>query len=111
MLAEYYSSLGYENTESHSYTLPENVLLTVSISLRHILWCEKDKAFLQKKDTTGHAYYVMTPPLRTPRDLRALQQGVRMGIIPCVDVSEDAIFLVQLLEKQIVTPFQMTQIV
>ncbi|MBP7773966.1 hypothetical protein KA071_02645 [Candidatus Gracilibacteria bacterium] len=111
LLAEYYSSLGYENTLSHSYILPANVLLTVSISLRHLLWCEKDKTFLQQKDTTGHSYYAIVPPLRTPRDLRALQQGARMGIISCVDVSEDASFLVQILEKQILTPFQMTQIV
>ena len=111
LLAEYYASLGYENTVSHSYILPADVLLTVSISLRHLLWCEKDKTFLQKKDTTNHAYYALVPPLRTPRDLRALQQGVRMGIIPCVDVSEDETFLAQLLEKQILTPFQMTQIV
>ncbi|MBP7806619.1 hypothetical protein KA057_02970 [Candidatus Gracilibacteria bacterium] len=111
LLATYYASLGYENALAHNYLLPEDVLLTASISLRHLLWCEKDKAFLQKKDIMGNSYYALVPPLRTPSDLRALQQGVRMGIIPCVDVLGDTSFLDQLLEKQILTPFQMTQIV
>lgn len=60
-----------------NYSLPSNVLLTVSISLRHLLWCEKDKTFLSQKDSGNQPYYATIPPLRTPRDLRIIQQAAR----------------------------------
>lgn len=69
-----------------NYIVPEDTFLTVSISLRHMLWCEKDKTFLKRKDASSRPYYAVVPPLRSPRDLRALQQAVRMGIVQCIHV-------------------------
>lgn len=109
LLRDYYASLGYEDQLAKNYILPPGTLLTVSISLRHLLWCEKDKTRLHTRDTQGRPYYAVVPPLRSPRDLRALQQAVRMGIIPCVDVGQDTTYLPHLLERQILTPFQMVR--
>ncbi len=57
-------------------------------------------------------YYALVPPLRTPADLRSLQQATRMGIIMGIEVSPgDEIYISQIFSKQILTPFQLTQIV
>jgi len=109
LIRSYYASLWYEDSLAKNYILPSEALLTVSLSLRHILWCEKDKGFLRWKDTLDCPYYALVPPLRSPRDLRALQQSVRMGIVPCIDVGPDESFLVDVLERQILTPFQMVR--
>lgn len=45
-IREYYRHRGYEDQEAKYYTLALDEPLTVSISLRHLLWCEKDKKFL-----------------------------------------------------------------
>lgn len=109
LIRAYYAALGYEDELAKNYIIPPNEFLTISISLRHLLWCEKDKAFLRQKDGSSCPYYGTIPPLRSPRDLRALQQAVRMGIVQCVDVGSETDFIVTLLERQILTPFQMTR--
>ena len=92
-----------------NYTLSQNELLTASISLGHGLWCAKDKHFLSAihhEKQPGH----VVPPLRTPADLRTLQQALRMGIIMGIEVPVgDEPFLVQLLEKQILSVFHIGQ--
>lgn len=50
LLREYYRDQGYEDDLAKNYTLPKNVQVTASISLRHALWCEKDKRFLGTKN-------------------------------------------------------------
>lgn len=100
---------GYEDDLAKNYTLSSQELLTVSISLGHGLWCSKDKHFLNTthyQKIHGH----IAPPLRTPADLRALQQGLRMGIIMGIEVlAGDELHLVQLLEKQILPLFDIGQ--
>lgn len=110
LIRRYYATLGYEDALAKNYLLPHDALLTVSLPLRSILWCEKDKNFLVNKDTNNHSYYALVPPLRSPRDLRALQQAARMGIIMSLDVGCDESFIVNLLEQQILTVFQITQL-
>jgi hypothetical protein len=86
--------------------------LTVSASLRHILWCEKDKKLLSKKDTSGVPYYAVSPPLRLPSDLRTLQQAVRSGIVMGISLFPgDEVYFSQVFEKQILTPFQLAQLI
>lgn len=80
--------------------------------MRHILWCEKDKTFLSKKDASGAPYYALVPPLRTPSDLRALQQAARSGLLAALSVSHlDETYFSQILSRQILTPFQLSQLV
>lgn len=74
LIADYYHALDYYDNRTNQYLIPSDAPITVSTTLRHILWCEKNKAFLTKKDTTGRPYYAIIPPLRTPSDLRSLQQ-------------------------------------
>jgi hypothetical protein len=112
LIREYYRDQGYEDALAKNYTLPLDEPLTVSLNLRQILWCEKDKAFLQKKDARGSPLYAMTPPLRSPHDLRGLQQAARMGIVIGVEVFPgDELFLTQILEREILTPFQLSQMI
>lgn len=49
LIRDYYYDSGYEDELAKNYILPPDVRLTVSLSLAHILWCEKDKDFLNKK--------------------------------------------------------------
>lgn len=78
--------------------------------MRHALWCEKDKHFLKTKDHSGCPYAQICPPIRTPADLRTIQQSLRMNICMGLEVFPgDEIFLIQILEKQILTPFQLAQ--
>lgn len=110
-LREYYRELWYEDALAKNYILPNDTLLTVSVSLRHILWCEKDKVFLEKKDPQHTPYYAFVPPLRSPADLRALQQGARMGIIMGVEVFPgDEAYIPDILSREILTPFQIAQL-
>ncbi len=103
LIREYYRSRGYEDALAKNYTLPPDEFLTASVSLAHVLWCEKDKEFLHKK-----LFYALTPPLRSPHDLRALQQALRMGIIMGIECSElYEPFLTLVLERQIVSAYQM----
>ncbi len=113
ILQEYYRSLGYENSTAKNYSLPHDVLLTVSLTLRHILWCEKDKWFLTgKKDPQGQPLYALIPPLRTPSDLRFLQQSTRMWMISGIEVLLwDEVYINRILQHQILTVFQFTQLV
>ncbi len=93
-----------------NYALPDSELLTVSIPLRHALWCEKDKDFLEHYDAQKKPYGQTLPPLRSPADLRVLQQGLRMGIIMGIEVIPgDEAYIVQFLEKQILSPFSIGQ--
>lgn len=110
IVAEYYRLMWYEHMHTRYFSLPRDVLLTVSISLEHLLWCEKDKVFLSKKeDWVPH--YALVPPLRTPCDLRTIQQSARRGIILGVSVpSAYKVYLREIFEKQILTPFQLTQL-
>lgn len=109
LLREYYAEQGYEDDLAKNYTLSDQEPLTVSISLGHALWCSKDKHFLntihhQKKQGNS------VPPLRTPADLRTLQQALRMGIIMGVEILPgDELYLIQLLEKQILPLFHIGQ--
>ena len=52
LLREYYRDCGYEDALAKNYILPLNIQITASVSLRHALWCEKDKHFLSTKDAT-----------------------------------------------------------
>ena len=112
MMREYYQTCGYEDALAKNYTLPRDVLLTVSTTLRHSLWCEKDKSFLAKKDTRGHSLWALCPPLRTPADLRSLQQALRMGSIMGMEVFPgDEPWLSDLLAREILSPFQISQMI
>lgn len=106
LLRDYYRERWYEDILAKSYTIPSDELLTVSISLPHALWCEKDKSFLGQKN--DHNFYgQIVPPVRTPADLRALQQALRMGII--IGIESTILytpFLPELLSKQILTLYQ-----
>ena len=64
LLREYYKNQGYEDDLAKNYTLPSTVQVTASISLRHALWCEKDKRFLGIQDDTLKPYGMIAPPLR-----------------------------------------------
>lgn len=121
-------------------------MLTASLNLRHILWCEKDKEFLSHNplleggeknqniergiykeinppplDKLGappsrrrlrEPLYALNPPLRSPHDLRALQQASRMGIIMGIEVFKgDEQYLSELLSREIFTPFQIAQFI
>ena len=109
LLREYYRDQGYEDVFAKNYNLPSTELLTASISLRHSLWCEKDKDFLGTRDDHGAQYGCTVPPLRSPADLRVLQQALRMGIVMGIEVDSDSAFLPQILEKQILPPFHIGQ--
>lgn len=112
LISEYYRAQWYENTDAKNYSIPADTLLTVSTSLRHILWCEKDKTFLSKKDTSGVPYYAISPPVRSPSDLRTLQQASRSGIIMGISLLPgDEPYFSQIFEKQILTPFQLSQLI
>jgi predicted nucleic acid-binding protein len=76
MVAEYYNECGYKNTLEH-YDIPDTAFLTVSITLGHFLWCEKDKSFLQKRMKSDPEYFRGLSPMRTSADLRIIQQSVR----------------------------------
>jgi hypothetical protein len=80
LIRDYYHDCGYEDELAKNYTLPDDVRLTVSVSLSHILWCEKDKAFLNTRDVEGKQYGKMCLPVRSPADLRVLQQALRMNL-------------------------------
>lgn len=113
LLREYYMTQGYTDTFDR-FSIPWDELLTASISLRHFLWCDKDKEFLEKKvhicplDKGGQGGF--PPPLRTSHDLRAIQQAVRMGIIPCIDVEEDASYLSECITRELIPLFQLGQV-
>jgi dihydroorotase-like cyclic amidohydrolase len=108
LFREYYRERGYEDALAKNYTLPTDELVTVSVNLRHLLWCEKDKRNLEKTRTR---FFEVTPPLRSPHDLRSLQQAARMGIIMWVEVfPDDEYYLSELLTREILTPFQITQL-
>lgn len=112
LLADYYHWLGYYDVRTNQYIIPSDAPVTVSTTLRHILWCEKNKAFLSKKDPTGVPYYAVVPPLRTPSDLRSLQQGCRIGLVTAMTVSPlDGVYFSEILTRQILTPFQLSQLI
>ena len=69
----------------------------------------KDKDFLGTRDDHGAQYGCTVPPLRSPADLRVLQQALRMGIVMGIEVDSDSVFLPQILEKQILPPFHIGQ--
>lgn len=112
LIATYYREEWFQNMEAQNYTIPEDSLITISISLRHILWCEKDKNFLKNKDVSNNPYYSITPPLRLPSDLRSLQQTARNGVITCISLLPgDEMYFSQIFEREILTPFQLVQLV
>jgi dihydroorotase-like cyclic amidohydrolase len=109
-IREYYREKGYEDALAKNYTLPPDELVTVSISLRHALWCEKDKLFLQQKHSHS-AFGHVSPPLRSPADLRSLQQALRMGIIMGLEMDEHTQpFLPDLIKKQILSAYQIASL-
>jgi len=103
LVREYYSTQGYRD-QFDRFIIPPEEFLTVSISLRHFLWCDKDKAFLSQKNSP---LFQIFPPLRTSHDLRALQQDVRMGIIPCIEVGEDASYLPECVTRELIPLFHL----
>lgn len=106
-IREYYRQKWYEDAFAKNYSLPPNELFTVSVSLGQSLWCEKDKDFLQSKNSQNLYYYAHTPPFRSSADLRSLQQALRMGLIIGLEVPIiHEGFLSDLLKKQILTMYQ-----
>ncbi len=104
----YYEEKWYKNIVSDSYEIPPEEQLSFSLSLRHLLWCEKDKKFLSQKNSL---LYNVSPPLRSPRDLRILQQAARRGIVSWIEIYPgDEKYIPLLLEREILTPFQVSQI-
>ncbi len=111
-IRDYYRECGYEDALAKNYTLPPNISLTVSVSLSHVLWCEKDKTFLDSQGSDGNPYGHIVPPLRSPHDLRSLQQGLRMGVILGIEVSPREVqFLSEILKRQIAPPFLLSQMI
>lgn len=112
LLRKYYKGQWYEDSLAKKYTLPKNVQVTASISLRHALWCEKDKRFLSTKDTTQNPFWMLSPPIRWSHDLRILQQALRMNIIMGIEVYPgDEKYITLLLEQEILSPFAISQMI
>lgn len=86
--------------------------ITASISLRHALWCEKDKRFLGTKNSQSKHYGMVIPPIRGSHDLRILQQALRMNIIMGIEVYPgDEEHINTLVEKEILPPFSVGQMI
>jgi len=112
LIAQYYTKLWYHNSDTHQYEIPFDTPLTMSVSLRHILWCEKDKTFLSCIDSQNFPHYAVCPPLRSPGDLRSLQQWARQGLLVGVSCGHgDEKYLQEILMRHILTPFQLSQLV
>lgn len=108
LIKKYYQENNCEDTYGHFHV--KNTLLTTSITLWHFLWCDKDKAFLQKRMKKDPAYFQDLPPMRTSKDLRIIQQCVRSWLISCIELHlEDIEFLSTCLEKELVPVFQLWQ--
>lgn len=57
-------------------------------------------------------YYATCPPVRFPSDLRVLQQSARMNMLLGIEVMpRDEQFLGEIFQKQILTPFQLSQLI
>jgi hypothetical protein len=88
------------------------VQVTASISLRHALWCEKDKLFLHTLDTKNTPYGMICPPIRGSHDLRILQQALRMNIILGIEVFPgDEAYIDTLMTREILSPFSVSQMI
>jgi len=112
ILREYYKNMWYEDPLAKNYTLPTTTQVTASISLRHTLWCEKDKRFLNHKDPQNAPYGMITPPIRGSHDLRILQQALRMNIILGIEVLPgDEKYIDVLVEQEILPPFSVSQMI
>ncbi len=112
LLREYYRDQGYEDSLAKNYTLPKTVQITASISLRHALWCEKDKRFLGTKDSQKNPYGMVTPPIRSSHDLRILQQALRMNILMGIEVMPgDEKYITLLVDNEIIPPFSVSQMI
>jgi hypothetical protein len=112
ILRDYYRAQGYEDSLAKNYTLPNTVQVTASISLRHALWCEKDKQFLNTKDISQRPYGMLSPPIRGSHDLRVLQQALRMNIVLGIEVYPgDEQYLNILIEREILPPFSVSQMI
>ena len=112
ILREYYKKQGYEDILAKNYTLPMTVQITASISLRHALWCEKDKKFLNTKDSHQMPYGMVTPPIRGSHDLRILQQALRMNCIMGIEVFPgDEDLIDSLVSSEILPPFSVSQMI
>lgn len=111
-IIEYYQSQWYHDREEKSYSLPRNVPITASISLRHAIWCEKDKRFLNTCDLHGKPYGMTFPPLRSSHDLRYLQQALRMNALLGIEVFPGDEHLIDILvEREILSPFFVSQMI
>lgn len=111
LLRAYYEACGYEDKEQKNILLPDTVSLTASTSLRHLLWCEKDKDFLCSLDSNGKPLGKTFPPLRTSHDLRALQQAARMGILLGIEVFPgDGVYLDEIVQREILPIFPLSQL-
>jgi hypothetical protein len=104
LLREYYTAQGYRD-QLDRFSIPPEESLTVSISLPHFLWCDKDKEFLQKNTS----FYQISPPLRTSHDLRQIQQAVRMGVIPCIEIGAESAYLSESITRELIPLFQLGQ--
>ncbi|MFA6080146.1 MAG: hypothetical protein WC753_01545 [Candidatus Gracilibacteria bacterium] len=112
LLRAYYKKQGYEDDLAKNYTLPSTVQITASISLRHALWCEKDKRFLNTVDTAQNPYGKLSPPIRGSHDLRIIQQALRMNIIMGIEVFPgDEKYIDMLVEQEILPPFSISQMI
>lgn len=112
MLCEYYETLGFRDMELKNFHLSPYTQVTASISLRHALWCEKDKNFLDTRDGNDKAYGMLLPPIRGSHDLRRLQQALRMNCLLWIEVyPDDEKYIKDLLTREILPPFLIAQMV
>lgn len=105
LIEEYFTKKGYKNPDMNIYIIPPQELLSVSIFTPHALWCEKDKTFLGKKHKKSYGH--ISPPVRTPADLRVIQQALRMGVFTGIESSLEYIsFFPEFLSRQILSLYQ-----
>lgn len=109
MLSEYYWEKWYENENKH-FEIPATELLTVSVFFGNFLWSEKDKVFLEKRFRDDSEYIRNVTPVMTSHDLRIIQQGVRSGLLPLLEIHpSDTLYISQCVSREIIALYDLGQ--